>query len=85
MVIEEVRPAPGRSATDCAIDRLRAELARRFTAGSACVARADDFALLIPGSAPEHVEEALHRLVDDGRAEMFSLADGSLAFHFPPR
>jgi hypothetical protein len=63
--------------------RTRSELQRRFGSGSGCAARAADFARLLPNVPSETVEEALHRLADEGVVGMHCLSDGALAFHFP--
>lgn len=63
--------------------RARSELQRRFGTGSGCAARASDFARLMPGLPVDTVEEALHRLADEGVIRMHCLSDGALAFHFP--
>ena len=64
--------------------RARSELRRRFATGGGCAARAGDFACMLPGLSPDSVEEALHRLADEGFVRMHCLADGAFAFHFPP-
>lgn len=63
--------------------RARSELQRRFATGSGCAARSAEFARLLPGLPSESVEEALHRLADEGVVRMHCLSDGALAFHFP--
>jgi Mn-dependent DtxR family transcriptional regulator len=63
--------------------RARSELQRRFATGSGCAARAVDYARLLSGVSAESVEEALHRLADEGVVRMHCLSDGALAFHFP--
>ncbi|MGV3724273.1 MAG: hypothetical protein ACO1SX_25545 [Actinomycetota bacterium] len=49
------------------------------------MARGESFAALFPAVASEHVEEALHRLWEEGVVESYCLVDGALAYHFPPR
>lgn len=66
------------------IERARAELQRRFTSGG-CMARALDFARLLPSFSAESVDEALHRLWKQGAVEMECLSDGSIAYSFPRR
>jgi hypothetical protein len=65
--------------------RIKAELARRFAGVGGAMARSSGFAALFPSVAAEHVEEALHRLREEGTAESYCLADGALAYYFPPR
>lgn len=65
------------------IVRARSELQRRFASGGGCAARAADFARLLPGLSAESVEEALHRLADEGAVRIHCLSDGAFAFHFP--
>jgi hypothetical protein len=81
-LLEAVQPDSGISEPE--ILSLQAELRRRF-AGVGCMARAGDLALLFPGTQPESVEEALHRLCEDGAVEVDCLSDGTLVFHFPRR
>ena len=64
--------------------RARSELQRRFASGGGCAARAGDFARMLPGLSAGSVEEALHRLADEGSVRMHCLSDGAFAFHFPP-
>jgi hypothetical protein len=80
----EVADQPGTlDRIEVEILRARSELQRRFGTGGGCAARAMDFALLLPGLPVETVEEALHRLADEGVVRMHCLSDGALAFHFP--
>jgi hypothetical protein len=67
------------------VERALAELKRRFAAVGGCMARAADFARLLTGHPAAAVEEALHRLWDEGQVEMHCLSDGCCVFHFPPR
>lgn len=67
------------------VTRVKAELTRRFSGAGGSIARASAFAALFPGVAPALVEEALHRLWEDGLVESYCLSDGALAFHFPLR
>jgi hypothetical protein len=62
--------------------RARTELQRRFGAGGGCAARATEFARLIPALSSDAVEEALHRLADEGQVQMHCLSNGDFAFHF---
>lgn len=62
--------------------RARSELKRRFGSGGGCAARATDFARLLSGYSPESVEEALHRLTDEGSVRLHCLSNGEMAFHF---
>jgi len=64
------------------VRRALAELRQRFV-GLGCTARAVDFASLLPTLRPEYVEEALHRLAQEGTADLDVLSDGALVFHFP--
>jgi hypothetical protein len=64
--------------------RAREELRRRFLGIGGCMARSTSFARLLTAFPPASVEEALHRLWEEGAVEMHCLSDGSLAFHFPP-
>lgn len=65
--------------------RIKAELGRRFAGVGGAMARGCSFAALFPSVASEHVEEALHRLWEEGVVESYCLGDGALAYHFPPR
>jgi hypothetical protein len=64
--------------------RARSELQRRFGAGGGCAARTGEFARLIPTLSRDAIEEALHRLADEGHVQMHCLSNGDFAFHFPP-
>lgn len=64
--------------------RTAADLKGRF-AGSGCVARPADYARLFPGVPTEIIEQALHRLCEEGVAQLKCLSGGDLAFFFPRR
>jgi len=83
-VFEQMTLAGPADRQELEILRARSELQRRFGTGGGCAARARDFARLLPGLPPDTVEEALHRLADEGAVRIFCLADGAFAFHFPP-
>ncbi|MCC2670634.1 MAG: hypothetical protein K0Q72_3105 [Armatimonadetes bacterium] len=82
-VDEESNRASGVAESEIA--RIEAELARRFGGVGGAMARASSFAVLFPSAPPQYVEEALHRLWEQGVVESYCLADGALAYHFPPR
>ena len=85
-VVENLRGTmPAAELAEADIERAQSELKRRFSSIGGCVARAADYARLLAGSSPEAVEEALHRLWDEGTVEMHCLSDGAFVFHFPPR
>ena len=67
------------------ISHIEAELSRRFAGVGGAMARASSFAVLFPSTPPHLVEEALHRLWEQGLVESYCLADGALAYHFPAR
>ncbi len=71
--------------SEAEVARALGELGRRFTTGGGCIGSAAVFALLLPDVPPACVDEALHRLCEQGTAEMCGLADGSVVFRFAPR
>lgn len=75
----------GAAFAEAEISHIQAELRRRFAGVGGAMLRASSFALLFPSVPPQHVEEALRRLLQEGIAESRCLADGVSAYHFPPR
>jgi hypothetical protein len=84
--VPKVTPVkPEGPAEICEAEVLKAQddLRRRFAKSGGCMARSDDFARLYPSIEPQWVDEALHRLAEEGIAQMQCLPDGSFVFHFP--
>ena len=82
--VKYVEPEAPAEICESEVLKAQEDLRRRFAKGGGCMARSADFARLYPGTGPEWVDEALHRLAEEGAVQMRCLPDGSFVFHFPP-
>lgn len=85
LTLEVPKPARTKKSAKTHVERARVELKRRFGDVGGIVARAPEYARLLPTYTPAEVEEALHLLSGEEELTAERLSDGTIAYHFRRR